>query len=197
MIFARREEGLNASKRQNNVVGCEILCLAKFLGGGGIIARFECLDSLLEITIRLALFRRFGGRVLFELRVGFVQRFALGGVVVVIVIVCVTGGHILRRIVAVPSVRMVSVPVVTPVRIAGPIATEADEDKSAVIIGPERTECVVRAPRVADGAAAVRPGDPVEYPARRVVVAMVVVEAPARTWVVIIAAGLPVDAAAV
>ena len=75
---------------------------------------------------------------------------------------------------------MGAVPVVTSVRVAGPVTSEAYKDKSAVIIRPEGAERVVGTPFIADGTTAVWPGDPVEDPARWVVVAMVMVEASVR-----------------
>jgi hypothetical protein len=92
---------------------------------------------------------------------------------------------------------MASVPVIAPVCIAGPVASEAHEDKLAVIVGPEEAERVTWAPRVTDRTTTIRPGNPVEYPARRVIVTMVMVKTYARIRLVTVAAGLSVDAAAI
>ena len=130
-----------------------------------------------------------------ELSVCLFQRLAPWLVIVVVVIVSIAGDYISGRIVTVPSVRMASVPVIAPVGVVGPVTAEAYEDKSAVVIGPECSECIVRAPRVADGPAAIRPGDPVENSARRVMVAMVMVKAPAGVRVIAVAVVPSVDTA--
>jgi hypothetical protein len=77
---------------------------------------------------------------------------------------------------------MASIPIVTSVGIGGPVAAKAYEYESAVIIRPEIAECVARAPGVTNGTTTIRPGYPVEYPVGRVMVAMVVIEAPVRVW---------------
>jgi hypothetical protein len=64
----------------------------------------------------------------------------LGSSIIIIVIVSIAGNYVLRRIIAVPSVRVPSVPVVSPVRVSGPVAAEADKDKPAVVIRPEIAE---------------------------------------------------------
>jgi hypothetical protein len=82
---------------------------------------------------------------------------------------------------------MAAVPVVAPAGVAGPVAVETDKDESAVVVRPEVAECERRTPVVADWMAAIRPGNPVEYPVRRIMVTIIVIKASERGWIIIIA----------
>jgi hypothetical protein len=106
-------------------------------------------------------------------------------IAVVIVIVGVTSDYIFRRIVPIPSIGMASIPVVTSVCVGGPVTAKAYEDEFTVIKRPENTECVARAPCITNGTTTIRPGYPVEYPAGRIIIPMVVIKAPAPELMVI------------
>jgi len=68
-----------------------------------------------------------------------------------------------------------TIPVVTPVRIVWPVTTNANENKPAVVIRPEITISEIRPPVVTYGIAAIRPGNPVKDPVRRIMVVMIIV----------------------
>jgi hypothetical protein len=89
------------------------------------------------------------------------------------------------------------IPIVSPVSVARPVAAQAYEDESAVIVRPEKPERAVGPVAVADGTAAIRPGYPREYRAGWVIMAMVVINASVSVWVISVAvvlSGNPVRA---
>jgi hypothetical protein len=104
-----------------------------------------------------------------------VQFFTLGCGVVIIVIIIVACYHVIRGIIAVPAVGVPAIPVVAPVCVAGPVTAETDEDKPAMVVRPEITKGERRPPVVANGTAAIRPGNPVENPVRGIMVTMIMV----------------------
>lgn len=183
MVSAGSEKCLGMGERHHNVLGRQLHRIVKLCLRGGIISGVEGFYRGLEVTVGLGLVGRLCRGVFFEPFVRLVKFLAPRRGFVIVVIVSVACDYISRGIIAIPAVRMPSVPVVTPVGIAGPAAAETDKDEPAMVVRPEIAECEGRAATVADGTAAIRPGNPVEYPVRRVMLAMIMVQAFMRGWI--------------
>lgn len=72
---------------------------------------------------------------------------------------------------------MPPIPVVAPVRVAGPVAAQAYEDEFAMVVRPEKAKRALRAVVVTYRATTIGPRNPREYRARWIIMAIVVVEA--------------------
>jgi hypothetical protein len=184
-VLAFREKGLNVGIRQNDIIGRKDLGFVKFIRGGIIIPTCEGLHRLVERTVRRRFLLRLGRRFLTEFLAYFAIRIRRRPVIVVIIIIRIAGDDIVRRIISIPGIGLVAVPVVTHAVIVRPVTAETDEDISAMIIGPEIADVIPGAPRIVNRVITIGPRDPVEDSAVRIIVMVVAVISAVRDGIVV------------